>query len=110
MPPSVLVTNLRPDLFLVNEAAGIAILLELTCPWDGNITRSHEFKREKYSPLVGDDSRQLNAFLFSYRGLSSGTDFEGESRAAQGLRVSMLLRSAEGASDYSDGLIQGVTA
>ena len=55
---------LRPDLFLLNESARIAVVLELTCPWDGNILRSHEFKREKYAPLVNDLSREFNVFYF----------------------------------------------
>ena len=64
IPPHILVTNLRPDLFLLNESARIAVVLELTCPWDGNILRSHEFKREKYAPLVNDLSREFNVFYF----------------------------------------------
>ena len=64
IPPHLLVTNLRPDLFLVNESARVAVLVELTCPWDKNILRSHEYKREKYAPLVGDLSRDLNVFYF----------------------------------------------
>ena len=64
IPPHVHVTNLRPDLFIVSESAKVAILLELTCPWDGNIVRSHEFKREKYAPLVGDLSRTFTVFYF----------------------------------------------
>ena len=64
IPPHLLVTNLKPDLFLVNESARVAVLVELTCPWDKNILRSHEYKREKYAPLVGDLSRDLNVFYF----------------------------------------------
>ena len=33
IPPHILVTNLRPDLFIVNEAEKKAVF-ELTCPWD----------------------------------------------------------------------------
>ena len=62
--PHLLVTNLRPDLFLVNESTRVIVLLELTCPWDGNITRSHEFKREKYAPLVNDLSNDFSVFYF----------------------------------------------
>ncbi len=64
IPPHLLVTSLRPDLFLANEAARVAVLFELTCPWDGNITRSHEFKRKKYAPLVGDLSHHFTVFYF----------------------------------------------
>ena len=64
IPPHVHVTNLRPDLFLVNESAKVAVIFALTCPWDKIIERSHEFKREKYAPLVGDMSRIYTVFYF----------------------------------------------
>ena len=54
IPPQILVTNLRPDLFVVDEGSRMIVMVELTCPWDGNIERSHNFKQEKYSPLVAD--------------------------------------------------------
>ena len=64
IPPHILATNLKPDLFLFNEVSKVAVILELTCPWDSNITRSHEFKREKYAPLVGDLSLTFTVFYF----------------------------------------------
>ena len=64
IPPHMHVTNLRPDLFVVSESAKVAVLLELTCPWDGNIVRSHEFKREKYASLVNDLSHVFTVFYF----------------------------------------------
>ena len=64
IPPHLLVTNLKPDLFIVNESTNIAVLLELTCPWDSNITRSHDFKQEKYAPLVNDLSNRFTVFYF----------------------------------------------
>ena len=65
IPPSVLVTRFKPDLFLVDESAREVVLLELTCPWDDNIARSHNFKQEKYAPLVADLSRIYKVFHFS---------------------------------------------
>ena len=58
-------TPLRPDIFLVDEIDRIAVLFELTCPWDTNIERSHTFKQEKYAPLVADLSRDFRVFHFS---------------------------------------------
>ena len=63
-PPHILATSLKPDLFLFNDVTKVVVILELTCPWDSNVTRSHEFKREKYAPLVGDLSRAFNVFYF----------------------------------------------
>ena len=65
IPPYILVTPLRPDLFLIDESAREIVLLELTCPWDHNINRSHEYKQEKYAPLVADLSRHFKVFHFS---------------------------------------------
>ena len=65
IPPNVLVTNLRPDLFIVSESKRKAILFELTCPWDGNVQRSHTYKQEKYAPLVADLSRHFSVCHFS---------------------------------------------
>ena len=65
IPPHVLVTNLRPDIFIVNEASQEVILFELTCPWDTNIARSHAFKEDKYAPLIADLSRSYKTYNFS---------------------------------------------
>ena len=65
IPPNILVTTLRPDVFIVNEDARIAVLFELTCPWERNIERDHTYKQEKYSPLVADLSHEYQVFQFS---------------------------------------------
>ena len=65
IPPHILVTNLRPDLFIINEAQKKAIVFELTCPWDSNIARSHTYKEEKYAPLVADLSQRFHVYHFS---------------------------------------------
>ena len=65
IPPHVLTTSLRPDIFLVNESSREAIIFELTCPWDNNVDRSHSFKEEKYSPLVADLARNFSVSQFS---------------------------------------------
>ena len=58
-------TNQRPDLFIVNDSSREAIVFELTCPWDGNVARSHTYKEERYAPLIADLSRRYKTFLFS---------------------------------------------
>ena len=65
IPPDILVTLLKPDLFLVNVVSKVAIVFELTCPWDGNIQRSHEYKEQRYAALVGDLSNNFTVFQFS---------------------------------------------
>ena len=66
IPPHILVTNLRPDLFIVDEVTKEAVVFELTCPWDTNITSSHTYKEEKYAPLVADLSRSFKTYHFSF--------------------------------------------
>ena len=65
IPPHVLVTNLRPDIFIVSESLRKAIVFELTCPWDANVQRSHAYKEDKYAPLVADLSRDFTVYHFS---------------------------------------------
>ena len=65
IPPHILATNLRPDLFIVSETKAMAIVFELTCPWDSNIKRSHDFKEGKYAPLVADLSQRFTVYHFS---------------------------------------------
>ena len=66
IPPDVLVTNLKPDLFLVNMSSRVIVFLELTCPFDRNIQRSHEYKEQKYAPLIADLSQHFKVFNYSF--------------------------------------------
>ena len=66
IPPDILVTNLKPDLFLVNMSSRIIVFLELTCPFDRNIQRSHEYKEQKYAPLIADLSQHFKVFNYSF--------------------------------------------
>ena len=65
IPPHVLITNQRPDIFIINESSREVVVFELTCPWDDNISRSHAFKEGKYAPLIADLSQRYRAYLFS---------------------------------------------
>ena len=65
IPPHVLTTAFKPDIVLLNESTSSVVIFELTCPWDSNITRSHDFKEQKYSSLVADLSRNFSVSLFS---------------------------------------------
>ena len=65
VPPHILVTALKPDIFVFSESTQEVIVFELTCPWDSNISRSHTFKTEKYSPLIADLSQRYRVSFFS---------------------------------------------
>ena len=41
------------------------MVFELTCPWNGKISRSHFYKEEKYAPLIADLSQRYKTYLFS---------------------------------------------
>ena len=60
-----MVTNLKPDVFIISESKSKAIVFELTCLWDSNIGRSHNYKEEKYAPLVADLSKRFTVYHFS---------------------------------------------
>ena len=45
---------LKPDIVIVSQTSQEIVVFELTCPWDTNIARSHNYKLEKYAPLVTD--------------------------------------------------------
>ena len=65
VPPHILVTASKPDIFIVSELSQEVIVFELTCPWDTNINRSHTYKTEKYAPLVADLSQTRVVSFFS---------------------------------------------
>ena len=65
IPPHILPTSLKPDLFIVSESKARALIFELTCPWDSNVQRSHEYKQGKYSALVADLAQRFTVFQFS---------------------------------------------
>ena len=65
IPPHILVTPLKPDLFIFNSQSQEVVVLELTCPWDTNIARSHTYKEEKYAPLIADLSHSRVVSFFA---------------------------------------------
>ena len=65
IPPDILVTNFRPDFVILNRNSRRIALLELTCPWDSNVTNAHRYKEEKYASLVADLARDFKVFHYS---------------------------------------------
>lgn len=56
-PDSFPVTSAKPDILLVSEVEKMLIVIELTCPHERNMKARADFKSEKYSNLLGLDSR-----------------------------------------------------
>ena len=47
-------TDLIPDLCIFWKEEKKLLILELTLPFETNLSRAHDFKRDKYAPLVSD--------------------------------------------------------
>ena len=45
-------TSLRPDAVLISEASHIVVLVELTVPYETNVSESHQYKAAKYEGLL----------------------------------------------------------
>ena len=53
-PRDIFSTTQRPDMVILNREQRKVFILELTCPWDLNVDRSHQYKMDKYASLVND--------------------------------------------------------
>jgi hypothetical protein len=54
LPVNVIVTKLKPDIVIYNKHANSIHLVELTVPFESNITKAHDRKSKKYLDLVAD--------------------------------------------------------
>ena len=54
LPPSVLVTNLKPDIVIVNNPEKAVSIFELTVPSEQRIEVANKLKNEKYQHLLSD--------------------------------------------------------
>ena len=50
-------TDLRPDAVLISDSSRSIILIELTVPYETNMSESHEYKSAKYEGLVQEISQ-----------------------------------------------------
>lgn len=54
IPPSILVTEKRPDLLIVEDSQKIVWIYELTCPFETRLEEAHRLKAHKYDSLLLD--------------------------------------------------------
>ena len=54
IPRDIISTTQRPDLVVLNREQRKVNILELTCPWDSNVDRCHQYKMDRYASLVND--------------------------------------------------------
>ena len=74
VPPEICVTNLRPDLVVVEEESKIIHIFELTMPGEHRIDESNRLKSNKYSHFVTDCAPYtctLTCFEISSKGFIS---------------------------------------
>ena len=57
LPVNIIVSKLRPDIVIVNTKKKFVHLVELTVPFEHNISKAHERKIHKYADLVLDISQ-----------------------------------------------------
>ena len=54
LPPSLVVSNLKPDIVVMDKTKKTAEIFELTCPSESRIDISNKLKFEKYEHFVTD--------------------------------------------------------
>ena len=54
LPPDVAVSNLKPDIVIVDKQQKSVSILELTCPAEHRLEIAHRLKKEKYSHFETD--------------------------------------------------------
>ena len=74
LPVNVIVSKLKPDIVIQNKQENSIHLVELTVPFETNISKAHERKQTKYLDLVSDISDNgftcdLTCFEVGSRGL-----------------------------------------
>ena len=66
LPTDILITNQRPDIFLVNRNDKTCIIAELTICFETNIQAAHERKQGKYAPLSLDlENRDYKVHMYT---------------------------------------------
>src|SRR5580692_300862 len=77
-PDVIKESGLRPDMVLISKSSRTVVIVELTVPYESNMSESHEFKMAKYEGLAREIRQkgygtQLFAVEVGARGLAGGT-------------------------------------
>ena len=54
IPSDIFVTNLKPDVILIDRDAMEMIIIEISVPFEDNIEKAHSYKSTKYNTLICD--------------------------------------------------------
>ena len=72
IPPQILVTNLKPDIVILDQKKQTVNIFELTVPYERRIEISHKLKMEKYQHFSKDISRYKTSVTPFEVGSSTG--------------------------------------
>ena len=72
LPPSMVVTNLKPDIGIIDDNKKKSTIFELTCPMEHNINKQHKNKADKYAHFE-TDIRTHNTTVCAFEVSSRGT-------------------------------------
>ena len=74
IPPEICITNLKPDIVIVDKLKKNLHIFELTCPFKRNIDERHKYKQDQYAHFCKDIksfNTTVTAFEVSSRGYLS---------------------------------------
>ena len=71
IPPEILITNLKPDITILDKTNNKFHIFELTCPLMANIDKQHEYKTNKYAHMLTDIS-QFHTSVTAFEITSTG--------------------------------------
>ena len=71
IPTDIMVTNQKPDLVIVNRRTKVCLILELSVPFEMNITNTHQRKVDRYKTLISDI--EDNGYQVEYYPLEIGS-------------------------------------
>ena len=54
LPPNIIVTNLKPDIVIIDKSKKEVNIFELTVPAEHRIKKAHALKYEKYQHFISD--------------------------------------------------------
>ena len=74
IPPHILVSEQKPDIFIINKTKKYCMVIELTCPFDAriNIDKARERKLKRYFNLQADLSKNYKCDLITLEICSRG--------------------------------------
>ena len=54
IPSDILITNLKPDIVIINRDVSNMHIIEISIPFEDNIDKTHSYKASKYNDLISD--------------------------------------------------------